>query len=535
MRQRCHPVFLNRNLNYLINRRKAPKTIPYKYQTSNLNIEPDLKEITITFDLIKLNTFCLNEIKKSNISNVLVEIYGIKCSTLTDDELESGLNEPNIINKELLTHCQIQIDQNINFIDSEKSTIKFALNLNDFRFTHFYFKFIFSNLNYSFNGYNHSNKRKLNESFESYNKKIKTESFLNNSMVYTPKTDTNSEQSLNFEYYLLAKLDDLNVNKSNFSLAAKYQFELKCLNQDILNEHIDELKADNHKILRKSNSISTSVQKLKKENDPIETLINQYFETIESIDKNMVKFDLVINSLKIKSPVKITRSSVNTINNANNLDNERKNALKSVINQLRDNKTQRNSISSIKKNTLFQKPVKKSDEMINGSSSKVTYQFNLSNNPNLSDFVINNSKSNKSSHQNNTNNGNYNTNNNLSNKLKTTKSNFLCPFCYMNCFNLNCLSLHLTNSHFRFVVRNYSTNLFDYDLLNGNSNGNGNGNHNSNGSCDKYLFDIWYDEIYDGSYCGNPLDLHFNSHVGYSKSRSKVSKRLPVTYVIINK
>ena len=101
MRQRCHPVFLNRNLNYLINRRKAPKTIPYKYQTSNLNIEPDLKEITITFDLIKLNTFCLNEIKKSNISNVLVEIYGIKCSNLTDDELESGLNEPNIINKEL--------------------------------------------------------------------------------------------------------------------------------------------------------------------------------------------------------------------------------------------------------------------------------------------------------------------------------------------------------------------------------------------------------------------------------------------------
>jgi hypothetical protein len=51
----------------------------------------------------------------------------------------------------------------------------------------------------------------------------------------------------------------------------------------------------------------------------------------------------------------------------------------------------------------------------------------------------------------------------------------------------------------------------------------------------KLQFDILCDEIFDGSYLGNPYDIHNSLHLGFSACRKMPTKRVPVTYILTNK
>ena len=44
--------------------------------------------------------------------------------------------------------------------------------------------------------------------------------------------------------------------------------------------------------------------------------------------------------------------------------------------------------------------------------------------------------------------------------------------------------------------------------------------------------DVSINECYDGSYAGNPQDIH--SHLGYAFCRNGPTRRTPVTYVLIS-
>lgn len=163
---------------------------------------------------------------------------------------------------------------------------------------------------------------------------------------------------------------------------------------------------------------------------------------------------------------------------------------------------------------------------------------------------------------------------------------FTCPFCCLNCKYLISLIKHLDNCHFRFKIKfnltnqatgkgsgsltsqvsssnlsqQYNDNKSDMISLNDNTNlnlvnggyssglnglnvGFNASNNLSNSNINNYLnirsgkvkFEINYDEIYDGSYLGNPYDWQNAAHLGYSKSRIKPTKRVSVTYVIVNK
>jgi hypothetical protein len=143
---------------------------------------------------------------------------------------------------------------------------------------------------------------------------------------------------------------------------------------------------------------------------------------------------------------------------------------------------------------------------------------------------------------------------------------FTCPFCDINCKFLISLIKHLDTFHSRFQIKfklNNNDQQTDFISLNDNSNLNlVNGGSsaslrgltvgfnilnnlknlkirklllNSDYSGGKIVFEIKIDQVFDGSYLGNPFDKFWLGHKGFSLIRYKPCKRLSVTYVNCNK
>ena len=145
------------------------------------------------------------------------------------------------------------------------------------------------------------------------------------------------------------------------------------------------------------------------------------------------------------------------------------------------------------------------------------------------------------------------------------KSIFTCPFCESNCNYLISLIKHLDTFHSRFQIKfklNNNDQQTDLISLNDNSNlnlVNGGSSASLNGltvgfnivnnlrnpkirkllnteySNGKIVFEIKIDQVFDGSYLGNPLDKFRLAHKGFSLIRHQPCNRLPVTYVNCNK
>lgn len=145
------------------------------------------------------------------------------------------------------------------------------------------------------------------------------------------------------------------------------------------------------------------------------------------------------------------------------------------------------------------------------------------------------------------------------------KSIFTCPFCEVNCNYLISLIKHLDTFHSRFQIKfrlNNNDQQTDLISLNDNSNlnlVNGGSSASLNGltvgfnivnnlknpkirkflntdcSSGKIVFEIKIDQIFDGSYLGNPFDKFWLAHKGFSLVRQKPCNRLSVTYVNCNK
>lgn len=132
--------------------------------------------------------------------------------------------------------------------------------------------------------------------------------------------------------------------------------------------------------------------------------------------------------------------------------------------------------------------------------------------------------------------------NQVNNKLLTYKLDFVCPFCQLDCKRLNFLCFHFQMCHFRFqieeqTVNNNSTNGTSSNLV---SQAILNNNYmlcNTDESTDKQIvhFNIRLDENFNGCYLGNPYDIHYAAHLGYSMCRVKQSKRNKVSFILVNK
>lgn len=96
--------------------------------------------------------------------------------------------------------------------------------------------------------------------------------------------------------------------------------------------------------------------------------------------------------------------------------------------------------------------------------------------------------------------------NNNTRQQTEARDDLHCPWCSLNCMQLYSLLKHLRLSHARF-------NFMYVPHPKG------------------ARIDVSINERYDGSYVGNPQDLH--SHIGYAFSRNGPVRRTPVTHVIV--
>ncbi|ESP03845.1 hypothetical protein LOTGIDRAFT_71464, partial [Lottia gigantea] len=96
--------------------------------------------------------------------------------------------------------------------------------------------------------------------------------------------------------------------------------------------------------------------------------------------------------------------------------------------------------------------------------------------------------------------------NNNSQQQTEARDDLRCPWCSVNCMQLYGLLKHLRLCHARFDFM-YATHPKGARI------------------------DVSINERYDGSYVGNPQDLH--SHIGYAFSRNVPVRRTPVTHVIV--
>ncbi|XP_046581921.1 polycomb protein SUZ12-like isoform X2 [Haliotis rubra] len=96
--------------------------------------------------------------------------------------------------------------------------------------------------------------------------------------------------------------------------------------------------------------------------------------------------------------------------------------------------------------------------------------------------------------------------NNNTRQQTEAREDLRCPWCSINCMQLYSLLKHLRLDHARFDFL-YVPHSKDARI------------------------DVSINERYDGSYVGNPQDLH--SHIGYAFSRNGPVRRTPVTHVIV--
>lgn len=95
--------------------------------------------------------------------------------------------------------------------------------------------------------------------------------------------------------------------------------------------------------------------------------------------------------------------------------------------------------------------------------------------------------------------------NNNTRQQTEAREDFQCPWCRVNCIELYCLLKHLKLCHSRFIF-NYVPHPKGARI------------------------DVSINESYDGSYVGNPNDLH---STGFAFSRTGPARRNPVTHVIV--
>ncbi|KFM78883.1 Polycomb protein suz12, partial [Stegodyphus mimosarum] len=95
--------------------------------------------------------------------------------------------------------------------------------------------------------------------------------------------------------------------------------------------------------------------------------------------------------------------------------------------------------------------------------------------------------------------------NNNTRQQTEARDDFQCPWCRVNCIELYCLLKHLKLCHSRFIF-NYVPHPKGARI------------------------DVSINESYDGSYVGNPNDLH---STGFAFSRTGPARRNPVTHVIV--
>ncbi|KAG8177637.1 hypothetical protein JTE90_019663 [Oedothorax gibbosus] len=95
--------------------------------------------------------------------------------------------------------------------------------------------------------------------------------------------------------------------------------------------------------------------------------------------------------------------------------------------------------------------------------------------------------------------------NNNTRQQTEARDDFQCPWCRVNCSQLYCLLKHLKLCHSRFVF-----NYVPYPK--------------------GARIDVSINESYDGSYVGNPNDLH---STGFAFSRTGPARRNPVTHVMV--
>ena len=173
--------------------------------------------------------------------------------------------------------------------------------------------------------------------------------------------------------------------------------------------------------------------------------------------------------------------------------------------------------------TVAKKLTKVASDAISSTRPKamlINYRFNLSNTGAEKDLAPN-GKRGGGAHQN----GGGASSAAAAHKM-THMNDTLCPFCHLRCLSLNALMNHLTNVHFRFNIRasqNAPTSTSSAKAA------------SAAAAAAVATFDVTFDDIYDGSYEGNPLDYYNSLNSGYARSRLAPTKRLSVTYVIVNK
>ncbi|XP_023241413.1 polycomb protein suz12-like isoform X1 [Centruroides sculpturatus] len=96
--------------------------------------------------------------------------------------------------------------------------------------------------------------------------------------------------------------------------------------------------------------------------------------------------------------------------------------------------------------------------------------------------------------------------NNNTRQQTEARDDLHCPWCSVNCIELYCLLKHLKLCHSRFIFT-YVPHLKGARI------------------------DVSINECYDGSYAGNPHDLH--SHTGFAFGRSGPVRRTPVTHLMV--
>jgi len=105
--------------------------------------------------------------------------------------------------------------------------------------------------------------------------------------------------------------------------------------------------------------------------------------------------------------------------------------------------------------------------------------------------------------------------NNNTRQQTEARDDLHCPWCSINCSQLYSLLKHLRVCHARFNFKYLNVSLGFQEHPKG------------------ARIDVAINENYDGSYVGNPQDLH--SHIGYAFSRNGPVRRTPVTHVITYK
>jgi len=549
LRHRYHPIFLNRTLNYAqtssrrsTKRNNSPhcllrdvtdrllKLANSKLKDESVKISPrkNLNQkqqlnLKFTFDSFHLGESQLIELIQEDFNSRevkfklanFIEVSGIKNNNSSPDYLgvcQCPISFINLTNKTNELQCWIS--------ETSPGAATLSLKIDRTEYTHLVLK---STIKKDLNvGESKMKKRRSNRvthlDDEINRDKVNNRGILREDYVIcafqsgkeNTKTKLNAGHNviqLNWETnsaYTLQMKQITSKNKSLFdSLKCKNDTEFKQSQTDVTSKQV---ALDSNKNNKRSKSKTET-------NESVEQLLNQFYQ------KNtlgLVKFSIELdNSRSHQTPIKLEDTEPKCIFNVSPSIAPSENQSGSEL--------KRQTRSGQLKQQEY-KPLELSRRHLNGGlSQQVLYQFNSVNHVNVQK----------------------NAKNNQNNKLLTQNSSLACPFCN-SCFGeSSCLLTHIRMCHFRFHVSEQhgnalaeSSSLADMSIE--AKQGSHAFEHSASLNClnskvKKVQFNIWYDDIYDGSYLGNPYDMQHSFHLGYAMCRVKPAKRSSVTYVLVNK